>query len=89
MSGADVQALVIGTLQGLVSSSVFLLALFIGVCVLVGLAKLKQTAGNSPVTKSLDESVEHRPTLYLSPTTPRGSMDQLRAPELLEAVARK
>ena len=47
MTSADVQQLVIGALQGLGASTVFVLALFIGFCVLVGFTKLKKTAGNT------------------------------------------
>jgi hypothetical protein len=89
MSSADVQQLVIGALQGLGASTVFVLALFIGFCVLVGLTKLKRTAGNTPVVKSLDETLSHRPMAYLLPSAPRGPADQLRSPELLELAARK
>jgi hypothetical protein len=39
--------------------------------------------------KSLDERISHRPMVYFAPTDPRGPADQLRAPELLEAAARK
>ncbi len=85
----DVLQIVIGVIQGVVSSTAFLLALFIGFCVLVGFTKLKKTAGNTPVVKSLDEVVTHHAMQYLPPTAPRGPADQLRAPELLEAAARK
>ena len=89
MSAADIQSLVLGALQGLASSTVFVLALFIGFCVLVGFTKTKRTAGNAPVIKSLDERITHQPMTYLPPTAPRGPADQLRAPELIEAAARK
>ena len=89
MSAAEIQQLVIGTIAGLTSSAVFVLVLFIGFCVLVGFTKLKKTAGNTMVIKSLDENMTHRPMEYLAPTAPRGPADQLRAPELLEAAARK
>ncbi len=88
MSG-DVVNIVIGAIKGLVSTSVFVLALFIGFCVIVGFTKLKRTAGNAPVVKSLDERVTHEPVHYLPPTAPRGPADQLQAPELVEAAARK
>ena len=84
MSAADIQNLVIGALQGVLSSTLFVLALFIGFCVLVGFTKTKKTAGNAPVVKSLDEVVSHQPMNYLPPSAPRGPADQLRAPELLE-----
>ena len=86
----DVLHIVLGTLQGLASSTVFVLALFIGFCVIVGFTKTKKTAGGSAsVVKSLDERISHKPMVYLSPTDPRGPADQLKAPELVEAAARK
>jgi len=84
MSVADIQQIVLGTLQGIVSSSVFVLILFIGFCVIVGFTKLKRTTGNAPVVKSLDEAVTHQAVSYLPPNAPRGPADQLRAPELTE-----
>ena len=89
MSAADIQQLVLGSLQGLASSTVFVLALFIGFCVVVGLTKLKKTSGGVMVVKSLDEQVTHKPMVYLRPSAPHGPADQLRSPELLEAAARK
>jgi hypothetical protein len=85
----DVFQIALGALQGLASSTVFVLALFIGFCVLVGFTKLKRTAGNAPVVKSLDEVVTHQPVSYMPPTAPRGPADQLRAPELVEAAGRR
>ena len=85
MTGGDVLELAVGALQGLTLSSVFILALFIGFCVAVGMTKLKKTAGGSAaVIKSLDERVTRQPMAYLAPTAPRGPADQLRSPELLE-----
>ena len=56
MNAADIQQLVTRLLQGLASSTVFVLVLFIGFCVVVGLTKLKKTAGGTAmVIKSLDE----------------------------------
>ena len=89
MSPGDIQQVAIGALGGFGLSTVFVLALFIGFCIIVGFTKLKPTAGNCPVVKSLDETITHKPMAYLPPTTPRGPADQLRAPELLEAAARK
>jgi hypothetical protein len=86
---SDAPALVLGVLQGLASSTVFILALFIGFCVVVGFTKLKQTAGNAMVVKSLDETISRQPMAYLTPSAPRGPVDQLRSPELQEAAARK
>jgi hypothetical protein len=89
MNVGDAQQITIGVLQGVGASTVFVLVLFIGFCVVVGLTKLKKTAGNTSVVKSLDETVSHRAMVYLSPSAPHGPADQLRAPELLEAAARK
>jgi hypothetical protein len=91
MSAADVQSLALGVLQGIASSTVFVLVLFIGFCVVVGFTKLKKTVGSkgTMVIKSLDETISHQPMLYLAPTAPRGPADQLHSPELLEVAARK
>ena len=90
MNVADIQQLVLGSLQGLASSTVFVLALFIGFCLVVGLTKLKKTAGGTAmVIKSLDERVTRMPMVYLTPTAPNGPADQLKTAELLEAAARK
>ena len=85
----DVVQIALGALMGLTSSSVFVLVLFIGFCVLIGFTKTKRTAGGNPVVKSLEEAVNSQPVLYLSPTDPRGPADQLKAPELVEAASRK
>ncbi len=85
MSATDVQQIVIGALQGLGASTVFILALFIGFCVIVGFTKTKKTAGGAAmVIKSLDERMSHRPFEYLAPGAPRGPADQLKSPELME-----
>ncbi len=82
MSG-EVVDLAVGALQGLTFSAVFVLALFIGFCVLVGFTKLKPTAGGTArVIKSLDERISRKPMTYLKPDAPRGPADQLRAPGL-------
>jgi acid phosphatase family membrane protein YuiD len=87
---SDAVQIGIATLQGLASSTVFVLALFIGFCVVVGFTKLKKTAGGKAmVVKSLDERISHQPMVYFAPSAPRGPADQLRAPELLEHAARK
>lgn len=84
------QQLIVGAIQGLASSTIFVLALFIGFCVVFGFTKLKKTAGGTArVIKSLDERISHRPMEYMSPSAPHGPSDQLRAPELIEAAARK
>jgi hypothetical protein len=87
---SDLQPLLLGTLQGLGASTVFVLVLFIGFCVVFGFTKTMKTAGGSArVVKSLDERITHQPMVYLSPSAPHGPADQLRAPELVEAAARR
>ena len=78
-----------GLLQGVLSSTIFVLALFIGFCVAFGFLNTNKTAGHAMVIKSLDERMSRRPVEYLAPDAPHGPSDQLRAPELMEAAARK
>ena len=86
----DVIQIAWGTLQGVLSSTGFVLFLFIGFCVIVGFTKTKKTAGGgASVVKSLDERISHQPFVYFAPGAPRGPADQLKSPELLEAAARK
>jgi hypothetical protein len=75
VTGSQVLNLVIGTVQGLGAITIFLLALFIGVCVLLTLTKFRPTR-NSLTVKSLDELVG-APIRYLPPNVPRGPSDQL------------
>jgi hypothetical protein len=90
MGLTEIQQIAIGALQGLGASTVFVLALFIGFCVLVGFMKTKKTAGGpAMVVKSLDERMSRRPFEYLPPTAPRGPADQLKAPELIEKANRQ
>jgi hypothetical protein len=85
VSASDVQQIAVGALQGLGASTVFVLALFIGFCVIVGFTKTKKTAGGAAmVVKSLDERISHRPFVYLTPSAPHGPADQLKSPELNE-----
>ena len=86
---ADALPIIIGFVKGFVSSSVFVLALFIGFCVLFGFTKVKRTAGQALVVKSLDERIDRKPVEYLKPDAPRGPADQLKSPELLEAAGRR
>jgi hypothetical protein len=79
----------LGTAVGLVSSSLFVLVLFIGFCVLFGFFKLQRTVGRGRVVKNLDEVLTHQPARYFSPSDPRGVADQLHTPELLELAERK
>ncbi len=90
MNSSDIVSLVLGVLQGVGFSTLFLLLLFIGFCVVIGLPKLRPTSLKTRVIKSLDERVgQERFAKYLPPDAPRGPVDQLRTPELLEAAARK
>ena len=73
-------------MEGLVVSTVSLLVLFIGFVLLFNLPKLR-TGRHSKVVRSLDDLVgDARP--YLGPDAPRGTVDQLRTPELLETTRR-
>ena len=87
---ADAVQIALGTLQGVVSSTAFVLFLFIGFCVVAGFLKTRTTAGGSAaVVKSLDERISRQPFIYFAPGAPHGPADQLKSPELLEAAARK
>lgn len=77
----------LGTLQGLIVSTLVLLALFVGFCVLFNLPKLRRSGRHSRTVRSLDEALG-RQQRYLPPDAPRGQVDQLRTPELLEAQSR-
>jgi hypothetical protein len=77
----------LGTLQGLGVSTLVLLALFVGFCVLFNLPKLRPSGRHSRVVRGLDEAIGGRQT-YLPADAPRGTVDQLRTPELLESRAR-
>jgi hypothetical protein len=85
VTSAEVVNLVVGALQGIGASTVFILVLFIGFCIIVGFTKLKPTAGGKAVViKSLDERLTNRPMAYLPPNAPRGPADQLRAHHLVQ-----
>ena len=73
---------------GLASSTVFLLTLFIGFCVLAGLTKLRRTGRDSLVVRNLTERMNSG-FRYLPPDAPRGPADQLHTPELLEQAGPK
>lgn len=81
-------AVVFGAVQGVAVIAVFLLAIFILLTVVVGAKKLRRRGPNG--ARSLEERVgQGRFARFLPPTAPRGRVDQLRTPELLEAAARK
>jgi hypothetical protein len=77
----------LGTLQGLLVSSLVLLTLFIGFCILFNLPKLRPSGRGSRVVRSLDEAIG-RPAVFHGPDTPRGRVDQLDTPELRESRGR-
>jgi hypothetical protein len=77
----------LGTLQGIIISTAVLLAVFIGFCTLFNLPKLRRAGRGSRVVRSLDEALG-KPQEYLSPDAPRGTVDQLKTPELLELARR-
>jgi hypothetical protein len=86
----DAIQIALGTLQGILSSTGFILFLFIGFCVVAGFTKTRKTAGGrAVVVKSLDERVTNQPMEYFAPGVGRQKVDQLHSPELLEAAARK
>ena len=89
MTPSDIQSLVIGVLTGLGVSTVFLLAIFVGFCVLVGFTKTHRKIGKaSLMVRSLDDRLGSG-ARYLSPDVPRGPADQLKTPELLEQSGRQ
>jgi acid phosphatase family membrane protein YuiD len=81
----------VGLLTGLGASTVFILALFLGFCIILGFPKLRATTGRkSMVIKSLEEKVGQEAFVrYMPPDAPRGPIDVLKTPELLERAARK
>jgi hypothetical protein len=83
VSLSEILQVLLAALTGLLSSTVFLLTLFVGFCFLAGLPKLRGRNRDSIVVRSLAERIDGKVT-YLSPHAPRGPADQLRTPELLE-----
>lgn len=76
----------LGTLVALTVSAVVVLVLFVGFCVVCNLPKLRRSGRHTRVVRGLDELVGERQT-FLPPDAPRGCVDQLRTPELLERKA--
>ncbi len=72
------------TLMGLAVSTGFLLALFIGFCVVAGFTKFRKTGRGSLVVRNLVDRMDGARVRYFSPDAPSGPADQLRTPELLE-----
>jgi hypothetical protein len=82
----DVLDLVVGALIALGSSTVFVLVLFLGFCIILGFPKLRSTIGRkSMVIKSLEERVGQEAFVrYMPPDAPRGPINVLKTPELIE-----
>ena len=68
---ADVVQIAVGTLQGLGASTVFVLALFIGFCVVFGFTKTKKTAGGRAVGRQEPGRADQPPADGLSARRPR------------------
>ena len=68
------------------ASTAFILALFLGFCIVLGFPKLRATTGRGSMTvKSLEEKVGQAAYVaYMAPDAPRGPIDVLRTPELLD-----
>lgn len=78
----------LGTVQALLVGVVTVLVLLVGFCVLLYFPKKRPSGRASHVVRGLEELIGGRET-YLPPDAPRGRVDQLRTPELLELAARK
>jgi hypothetical protein len=78
----------LAALQGLTVSTISLLAIFVGFCLIFTLPQLRRAGPRSRVIRGLDEAGGIR-QIYLSPDDPHGTVDQLHTPELLETRARK
>ena len=88
MSVSETQTILVATVTGLILSTTFLLALFVGFCFLAGLPKLRKPGRGSLVVRNLTEQMTGE-ARYLPADAPRGPADQLRTPELLEQTGRQ
>jgi hypothetical protein len=86
VTSTDLVNLGVGFLQAFTASSLFILALFLGFCIIFGFPKLRSTLGHkSMVVKSLEERVGQEAYVrYMPPDAPRGPVDVLKTPELME-----
>lgn len=75
------------TLMGLAVSTGFLLALFVGFCVVAGFTKFRKAGRGSLVVRNLADRMDGARIRYLPPESRGGRVDQLRTPELLEQQA--
>jgi len=85
---AEIQSLVIGVLTGLGMSTVFLITVFVGFCLLLGYTKHRKIGKASLVVRSLDDRLGSGAS-FLSHSVPRGPVDQLKTPELVEQSGRQ
>lgn len=90
MNTQEIIDLAVGFLLAFGASSVFILVLFLGFCIIFGFPKLRSTLGSkSMVIKSLEETVGQESYVrYMPPDAPRGPIDVLKTPELLERAKR-
>ncbi len=86
MTSQELIDLGVGALVALGASTVFVLVLFLGFCIILGFPKLRPTAGRrSMVIRSLEEKVGQEAfARYMPPDAPRGPVDVLKTPELME-----
>ena len=75
-------------LQGLIVSTGFLLALFVGFLVVAGYCKHRRREPGSAIVRDLGECLGSG-AQYLPPTARSGPVDQLRTPELQEQSGRE
>jgi acid phosphatase family membrane protein YuiD len=88
MTRAELVAVLVGALQGIAVAAGVLLAAFVALSLLFDARKLRRRGRHG--ARSLDELVgQAERARMLPPDTPRGPVDQLRTPELLEASARR
>lgn len=76
MTASQIVDLVVSVAQGAAGAAIFLLILFIGVCVALGFVKLRPSGPRSLTVRSLDEALG-QPVAYLPPDEPRGTTNQL------------
>jgi hypothetical protein len=88
VTASEIQSLVFGVIAGLGLSTVFLLTMFVGFCVLVGFTKHRAIGKASLVVRSLEDRLGSGAS-YLLHSVPRGPADQLKTPELVEQSGRQ
>ena len=88
MTRAELVAVLVGALQGMAVAAGVLLAAFVALSLFLDRRKLRRHGRHG--ARSLDELVgQPEYARMLPPDTPRGPVDQLRTPELLEVSARR